>query len=482
MANALSRLRQAHPVLANVALAMAAPLLLLLVLEGAFAVFDVAPSDEDPRRPGVLRTLMAPDFDAGSLHARFAELPEEGRVVCLGESTMAGTPFDYQFSLCELVADGLDPEAEVVNLAGQGMDSNHVRALADLVCAHPQTVVLVYSGHNEFLNLRHFRHVGIGRALSPVAEFLSGFRVYRAIRSLVASAPDRAADTSDAEVDDATVMARYRENLEHVADRCGARLVAMTTVANPAMRFPLPGQTLRTAAGRGLPLERPGAGGTWRQHFQAPPEVNAALVDLGARRGVLVVDSAAALGGLRAEDYWDHVHPTPEAHRRLAAGVVAALSTRGLARAGKASDDALPVEVLRWGALDRGLYNLQFDPALGAARLEAVLREPGYTQQQLAMAEMGLAIAAFLRNRDDEAKTWLARVDDRMARHSEEIEPRQLGCAPIGGPPPRRGPARDEPRCLPWRSRQLMTDAEHEALIRLADGRSPPVQGLLRSF
>jgi lysophospholipase L1-like esterase len=109
------------------------------------------------------RGYLSPFFPAGSplipelkpTLIRKLRAPNSLRVLCLGESAMAGVPYGGCATIPALVRKQLrhlygSTEIEVVNLGASAVNSNVIRALMpDFLSLNPD-LVLVYTGHNEF--------------------------------------------------------------------------------------------------------------------------------------------------------------------------------------------------------------------------------------------------------------------------------------------------------------------------------------------
>jgi tetratricopeptide (TPR) repeat protein len=96
---------------------------------------------------------MVPEFKPSLL--RKEKNGKVFRVVCLGGSTMFGTPYTMTGTIPGIVRKQLrhlypDREIEVVNLGASAINSNVVRNLmGNVIDLHPD-LVLIYMGHNEF--------------------------------------------------------------------------------------------------------------------------------------------------------------------------------------------------------------------------------------------------------------------------------------------------------------------------------------------
>jgi len=100
---------------------------------------------------------LQPEFARQTEEARIAFVkPVNGfRVICLGESSMAGFPYNKNATMPGILRSYLqqlfpDREIEVVNLGIAATNSFAVRDLMREVLALAPDVILIYAGHNEF--------------------------------------------------------------------------------------------------------------------------------------------------------------------------------------------------------------------------------------------------------------------------------------------------------------------------------------------
>jgi tetratricopeptide (TPR) repeat protein len=81
--------------------------------------------------------------------------PRSFRIMCLGGSTMFGTPYDMNANIAGIVRKQLrrllpDREVEVINWGATAIGSNVIRDFAPRLLAFQPDLVLIYMGHNEF--------------------------------------------------------------------------------------------------------------------------------------------------------------------------------------------------------------------------------------------------------------------------------------------------------------------------------------------
>lgn len=116
------------------------------------------PSTETFTIPRSRQTFFRPE----SFAARKA--PNEFRVFCLGGSTVQGRPYAIETSFTtwlELSLQAADPtkQWEVVNCGGVSYASYRLAPILSEVVAYAPDLILVYTGHNEFLEDRSYSHL-----------------------------------------------------------------------------------------------------------------------------------------------------------------------------------------------------------------------------------------------------------------------------------------------------------------------------------
>ena len=81
--------------------------------------------------------------------------PNVVRIVCLGESSMLGTPYQLTTNIPSLVRKQLrhlypEKEFEVINLGAAAINTNVILDLSKKIIEYDPDLVLIYTGHNEF--------------------------------------------------------------------------------------------------------------------------------------------------------------------------------------------------------------------------------------------------------------------------------------------------------------------------------------------
>ncbi len=151
-----------------------------LLAEGVFAILDWGRPDysEDPfvgfRAVHPLFVLneegtryeIAPSRLQFFCRESFArdKAPNEFRIFCLGGSTVQGRPFEIDTSFTAWLEIGLgaaDPDRrwEVVNCGGVSYASYRLVPILEEALSYEPDLIIVYTGHNEFLEERTYRHI-----------------------------------------------------------------------------------------------------------------------------------------------------------------------------------------------------------------------------------------------------------------------------------------------------------------------------------
>ncbi|MEO6097908.1 MAG: tetratricopeptide repeat protein [Fibrobacteria bacterium] len=270
----------------NTALAILAPATFLALLEAIFALAGVQPIflTEDPLVgfTGLQPLFVEAPAESGAFlrtnpaklnHFNFQSFPRMKpagayRIFAVGGSTTYGHPWRDPVSYCgwlrELLPAADSSRAwEVINAGGISYASYREAKLIEEIARYQPDLILVYSGHNEFLEERTYRKVaaipGPLRAFSSLLDHTRTFTVMR--RALRRAKPGSTAESPakddrpslSPEVDEvlartigpetyvrddslrAGVLEHYRISLERMAalaKSAGARVLFLTTPAN----------------------------------------------------------------------------------------------------------------------------------------------------------------------------------------------------------------------------------------------------------
>jgi hypothetical protein len=240
-------------------------LLLLASLEGLVALFLPRSAGVDLSRGfGDEVRYLLPTADGGFRTTMFTREVDEKvaapkgqalRVLLFGGSNTEGFPHDYLQDRLAEAASQVGRTVQVVNLGRRGYGSTRVRALFDQALEQDPDLLVVYSGHNEFVEASFRLDLergagGAGRGLVAALDrgarrlgsyrVLQGFFAERAGRAQAVRRPqeyqfehEKFADLTPAQ--SAEKFALYRENLTHLARRAreaGVPLVLCTVVGN----------------------------------------------------------------------------------------------------------------------------------------------------------------------------------------------------------------------------------------------------------
>jgi tetratricopeptide (TPR) repeat protein len=185
------------------------PLAALVLLEGALRLFNYAPEIPLVVRKAVAgRELYAINRDAGKRYFRAPGItvpepsedtfeivkPANGkRIFCLGESTMAGFPYEFNATAPGLLRQRLqamfpDRPIEVVNVGISAVGTYVVAELVDELLDYQPDLLILYDGHNEFYGaFGAASTVGIGGSpwLTRLYLTLSHYKTFVLVRNVV---------------------------------------------------------------------------------------------------------------------------------------------------------------------------------------------------------------------------------------------------------------------------------------------------------
>ena len=261
----------------NLLLAVLAPCVFLLALEGVLAVAGFAPGrlETDPFVgfsgnlplfvPGVSEDGTPILETAPNKRALFnlqtfpaEKTPGTVRIFCLGGSTTYGRPYNDATSFCGWLREML-PEAdpshpwEVINAGGISYASYRVAHLMEELSAYAPDLFIVYTGHNEFLEDRTYaglrpiprvlRHLGTWAAQTRTGGLMTRCLPKKAVPAevLPAEVETRLDNSAGPEVyhrDDTWrdgVLRHFEFNLAHlaqIAEDAGAELLFVTPASN----------------------------------------------------------------------------------------------------------------------------------------------------------------------------------------------------------------------------------------------------------
>jgi len=148
---------------------------------------------EEPGPTGESEMVTAVNKSTIFNHQSFSREKQPGtfRIFCLGGSTTYGRPYDDLTSFARWLRELL-PVAEpgqrweVINAGGISFASYRVAALVEELIAYEPDLLIVYTGHNEFLEERTYR--AIRRTPAPIRKAvarLAGTRTWSAMSGLI---------------------------------------------------------------------------------------------------------------------------------------------------------------------------------------------------------------------------------------------------------------------------------------------------------
>jgi lysophospholipase L1-like esterase/Tfp pilus assembly protein PilF len=308
----------------------------------------------DERRVSV--PALSPD------HFDVEKTPSHVRIVCLGESTTQGFPFDGHVTFPKQLEHLLrlrfpDRRIEVLNAGVSAVNSYSVLDILPEILDIKPDFVLVYLGHNEFYGaFGGASTVSFGRQDLLVRTYLRLLRLHtvQCVRATLSAVGGMfrgpaSSRTLMAEVVRETripvnsplrdhALDVFRRNLEEIQERCRERGVPVlfgTLVSNVADMPPFAADgdaslffggrealaALDTARAKRLLVE---AKDRDLIPFRAPEAFNRVIRDIAMRDGAAVVDVAAAFadaspGGIPGNALLcDHLHPNPDGYYLMA--------------------------------------------------------------------------------------------------------------------------------------------------------------------
>ncbi|WP_197532914.1 tetratricopeptide repeat protein [Symmachiella macrocystis] len=187
------------------------------------------------------------------------------RIFCLGGSTTYGRPYDHQTSFSKWLGEFLqaaDPtrDWEVINVGGISYASYRITALMEELNRYTPDLYVVYTGHNEFLELRTYgQQLDAQQPLAGLSNLIGQTRTFALTERLLKSRgekesgeygqkqilPEEVAAILDKTVGPETytrdeqlwqrTLKHFEFNLlrmEHLADKAGADIVFITAASN----------------------------------------------------------------------------------------------------------------------------------------------------------------------------------------------------------------------------------------------------------
>ncbi len=180
-------------------------LFLLILLEGALRIFGgpSVDSSEDPyvgfsrTKPlfqlheGVVSTVPGRIKYFNRVSFQSPKPANTFRIFCFGGSTTYGRPFDGRTSFSRWLQDLLnasEPEAvfEVINAGGISYASYRIVPLIKEALQYQPDLVIIYTGHNEFLERRTYAGLfSQGAGLITIRSVLENLYIYQALKRVI---------------------------------------------------------------------------------------------------------------------------------------------------------------------------------------------------------------------------------------------------------------------------------------------------------
>ena len=131
--------------------------------------------------------------DAKSQMFEYTKSPNTFRIFCLGGSTTAGWPFQFNATFPDFLQDRLSllfphKNFEVINVGISAINSFSVLDFAEELVKYDPDLFLIYMGHNEFygaLGVASTQSLGSNRAFIKLYLKLERFRFFQLLRSVV---------------------------------------------------------------------------------------------------------------------------------------------------------------------------------------------------------------------------------------------------------------------------------------------------------
>ena len=216
-------------------------------------------------------------------------------VAFFGGSTMATLPPEGPaWQLGGLLDVATEGHVVLTNAGAAGFGSNRIRSLMDEVLGHSPDVVVLYTGHNEFMEARHSSQtLDVRRGgLRQLRGALEGTGTWQLLQGMLGGPPDhhKGPGSPTGPLDpgeEPLLLARFRDNLEHMGRAAKASGAAVLWILPASNLSSPPGlaAAARTRAARAGTGGRAGGAGS--------------LCGLGPRRGRGVVLDGAGRAGAR---------------------------------------------------------------------------------------------------------------------------------------------------------------------------------------
>jgi tetratricopeptide (TPR) repeat protein len=315
------------------------------------------------------------------------------RIMCLGESSMFGTPYDMNANIPGLVRKQLrrlypGKEIEVINWGASAINTNVIRDLAPGLLVYQPDLVLVYTGHNEFYGPDGVGASFLERRVSWMTRLKYAARQLRLMQLLEerpggsggerqkGEAPNLMRQVSQGSLvaldSDETyrVVMMFEDNLRAILQTFAeARVpVVLSEVSSNLMFPPFVSDSLGPADRsavlefkRGLALRAAGRFTEARTallrakdldllKFRAPEAINAVIRQVAEETHTPLVRADSIFATLSPDGipgdslFWEHLHPTALGYYHIAAAFTRTLVSGRLIPGDVATDTLLPFQ------------------------------------------------------------------------------------------------------------------------------------------
>ena len=164
------------------------------------------------------------------------------RIFITGGSTARGFPLDPVTTPAISISEGLesvlpDKNFEVINSAGFGIASYEVEEVVDEIVNYSPDIIIVMTGHNEFLERRFITKDAVG--LSRAEKTFGNIRTYRLAQGLIKKAKGEIINEKQiphivTKMERELVVEDYRKTLEGISVKCKQRNVKLILVTCPS--------------------------------------------------------------------------------------------------------------------------------------------------------------------------------------------------------------------------------------------------------
>ncbi len=315
------------------------------------------------------------------------------RIMCLGGSSMFGTPYDMNANIPGLLRKQLRriypaKEIEVVNWGASAINTNVIRDFAPELLAYHPDLVLVYSGHNEFYGPEGVGASFLNRRFVWMTRLKYAAREFRLMQLLQEWTGRSGGGGQKGEalnlmrqVSEGSLVALDSDETRRIVQVFGdnlrailqtfkeARVPVIISEVSSNLMFPpfvsdSPGQGDRSASfefKRGQELRAAGRFAEARKallrakdldllKFRAPEAINDVIRQMANETHTPLVKADSLFTALSPDGipgdtlFWEHLHPTALGYYHLASAFTRALVAGGWITGDVATDTLLPFQ------------------------------------------------------------------------------------------------------------------------------------------